>query len=544
MELDSQAGSYQELCRSFRWQIPEQFNLAVDICGRWAEQRHRFALYYEDESGFTSAHTFWDIQRQANRLSNVLAALGTLPGDRVAIVLPQCPEAAIAQIAICQMGALAVPLSPFLGPDPLEYRLGDAAAHLAIVDATTQPGVLGLRHRLPLLRHVLGVGSAAAPGVRPWDEVLEHASARYTPTVTAAGDPAMILYRGGGTRGALMAHRMLFGKLSAFVCAHDFFPQPRDMLWSPGESAWAGGFWDALLPTWHFGMPLLAYNGRLDAAKVFALIEKYGIRNAVLWPTLLQRMMQQVAEPGAVYDLDLRTLASVGEPVDQALWRWARDKMGVAINGVFGPAGLPDLVGNWASRWPASPGAVGRAYPGHRVAVIDAQGNALPPGEVGELAVFRQYHAEDDPLPMLGYWRDPEATAEAVVGDGWVRTGESATLDGEGNLFCQQPTDDTFASAGTRVDPSEIETCLRTHADVANCAVIGSADELGVTRPSAFVVLRPGVLGTPELVRELQRHVGRYLAPYETPKAIEFTAALPLGAGGEVLRRALSTREA
>ncbi len=310
------------------------------------------------------------------------------------------------------------------------------------------PEYSGCATAAALLRHVLGVGSAAGPGIRPWDEVLEHASARYTPTVTAAGDPAMILYRGGGTRGALMAHRMLFGKLSAFVCAHDFFPQPRDMLWSPGESAWAGGFWDALLPTWHFGMPLLAYNGRLDAAKVFALIEKYGIRNAVLWPTLLQRMMQQVAEPGAVYDLDLRTLASVGEPVDPALWHWARDKMGVAINGVFGPAGLPDLVGNWASRWPASPGAVGRAYPGHRVAVIDAQGNALPPGEVGEFAVFRQYHAEDDPLPMLGYWRDPEATAEAVVGDGWVRTGESATLDGEGNLFCQQPTDDTFASAG------------------------------------------------------------------------------------------------
>ncbi|MBK8115742.1 MAG: acyl-CoA synthetase [Candidatus Accumulibacter sp.] len=108
MELDSQAGSYQELCRSFRWRVPERFNLAVDVCGRWAAERHRFALYYEDASGFTSAHTFWDIQRQANRLSNVLAALGTLPGDRVAILLPQCPEAAIAQIAICQMGALAV----------------------------------------------------------------------------------------------------------------------------------------------------------------------------------------------------------------------------------------------------------------------------------------------------------------------------------------------------------------------------------------------------------------------------------------------------
>ncbi|MBK8386924.1 MAG: AMP-binding protein [Candidatus Accumulibacter sp.] len=149
-----------------------------------SEQRHRFALYYEDESGFTSAHTFWDIQRQANRLSNVLAALGTLPGDRVAIVLPQCPEAAIAQIAICQMGALAVPLSPFLGPDPLEYRLGDAAARLAIVDATTQPGVLGLRHGCPCCGTCSALAApplrASAPGMKCLS-TLRRATRRQSP---------------------------------------------------------------------------------------------------------------------------------------------------------------------------------------------------------------------------------------------------------------------------------------------------------------------------------------------------------------------------
>jgi acetyl-CoA synthetase len=143
--IDSQAGDYEELAETFRWQVPEHFNIAVDVCGRWAEERSRFALYYEDESGFTSAHTFWDIQREANRLSNVLAALGTLPGDRVAVLLPQCPEAAIALVAICQMGAVAVPLSHRLGPDALAFRLGDRRAPGHRRCQTALPKLLPLR---------------------------------------------------------------------------------------------------------------------------------------------------------------------------------------------------------------------------------------------------------------------------------------------------------------------------------------------------------------------------------------------------------------
>ena len=441
MELDRQAASYAELCHNFRWQIPERFNLAVDVCGRWADERSRFALYYEDDAGFASAHTFWDIQREANRLANVLAALGTLRGDRVAILLPQRPEAAIALVAIWQMGALAVPLSPFLDADALAWRLADSGTHLAIVDGIAVSRLRAIRHRLPQLRHALGVGNAAGKDIRPWAEVRAHASPRYTPATTAAADPAMILYgsdpdvAAGEARGVLIAQRSLLGSLGGFVCAHDFYPQPRDLFWSPADWASPAGLFGGLLPAWHFGMPLLAYNGSFDAAKSIALIEKYGVRNCFFTPSDLQALRMAMPEPRLIHDVDLRSLASAGEPIDEALACWARDRLGVTINQVFGQAELHYVLGNCSARWPAKQGAMGRAYPGHRVAVVDRQGRVLPAGETGEIAVHRQYHGEDDPAIMLEYWNDPAATVRRFAGDGWCLTGKLARIDVDGDLW-------------------------------------------------------------------------------------------------------------
>ncbi|MBL8424471.1 MAG: AMP-binding protein [Candidatus Accumulibacter phosphatis] len=447
MHIDNPAGTYEDLCRKFRWHVPERFNIGVDVCGRWAGERSRFALYYEDESGFTSAHTFWDIQRAANRLSNVLAALGTLPGDRVAILLPQCPEAAIAHVAIYQMGALSVPLSLCFGSSALAYRLAHSGAHVAIVDAASLPKLPSLRDRLSELRHVIGVGGAAGKGVKVWAEVLEHASPRYTPVLTAAEAPAMILYGDAASEepaGALMAHRTLLGNLSGYVCTHDFFPQPHDLFWSPADWASSAGLWGALLPTWHFGEPLLAYNGPFDAAKALALIEKYGVRNTFLAPTALQAMMMEVPEPATIHDLDLRTLTSAGGPRADALVRWVREKLNVGISETFGRIEMNAVVGHSAGRWPAKPGALGRPFPGHRVAVVDHQGTVLPPGEVGQVAVHRRCYGEDDPVMMLGYWRNPAATAAKFVGDGWGLTGDLGRMDDDGYLWCEGPAGDVF----------------------------------------------------------------------------------------------------
>src|SRR6185436_4935012 len=149
---------YDELYRRYRWEVPARYNMARTCCGQWAGERSRFALYWEDESGATAAYSFWDIQREANRLSNALAGLGVRRGDRVAIVLPQRPETAIAYIAVFQMGAIALPLSHLFGPEALEYRMHHAEASVALVEPTTIANLCAIRERLPHLKHVIGVG--------------------------------------------------------------------------------------------------------------------------------------------------------------------------------------------------------------------------------------------------------------------------------------------------------------------------------------------------------------------------------------------------
>src|SRR3954464_7008199 len=163
---------YPELYGSFRWQVPERFNLAQACCGQWAAERSRFALYWEDESGASAAYSFWDIQLAANRLANALAALGVRPGDRVAIILPQRPETAIAYMAIFQMGAVALPLSHLFGPDALEYRINHAGASVAIVEPTTIASLWAVRDKLEPLKHVIGVSGARERGVHAWQELL------------------------------------------------------------------------------------------------------------------------------------------------------------------------------------------------------------------------------------------------------------------------------------------------------------------------------------------------------------------------------------
>ncbi|MBI4756592.1 MAG: AMP-binding protein [Betaproteobacteria bacterium] len=183
------APDYYALRAGFRWQVPGYYNIAWDCCGRWAQDRARFALYTEDEQGALRAWSFRDIQREANRLSNALAGLGVGRGDRVAIVMAQRAETGIAHVACYQMGAVAVPLSHLFGPDALEYRLHDSAASVAIVDASTLPRLWPLRERLPGLCHIIGVDGAREAGVLEWEPLLERASTRYGCVRTRAGEP-------------------------------------------------------------------------------------------------------------------------------------------------------------------------------------------------------------------------------------------------------------------------------------------------------------------------------------------------------------------
>ena len=539
------ADRYDELYRKFRWNVPARYNIARACCGQWAPDRSRFALYWEDEAGATAAYSFWDIQQRANRLSNALAALGVQRGDRVALLLPQRPESAIAYMAIFQMGAVALPLSHLFGPDALEYRMEHAGASVAIVEPTTIGNLWAVRGKLSQLRHVIGVGGAREAGVHAWETLLAKASAAFTLVDTAADDPALIIYTSGTTgapKGAYEAHRLLIGNLSGFVHSHDFFPQPGDMFWSPADWAWAGGLFDALLPSWAFGIPILGYRGKFDAERAYYLLDKYGVRNSFLFPTALKLMMKAVPEPRKKYRLDLRSIMSAGESVGVTVLEWAREHLGVTINEMFGQTEINYVVGNCHAAWPVKPGSIGRAYPGHRVAVIDENGNERPRGELGEIAVNRSCNGEADPVFFLEYWKNAQATKDKFVGD-WGLTGDQGKMDADGYLWYQGRSDDVIKSAGYRIGPAEIESCLVKHPAVANAAVIGKPDATRGAIVKAFIVLQPGEQPSKQLEEDIQRHVRGRLAPYEYPREIEFVDALPMTTTGKVQRKELRKRE-
>jgi acetyl-CoA synthetase len=537
---------YAELHAAHRWNVPDDFNIAHACCGRWADDRARFALYWEDEDGARAALTFFDLQQQANRLSNALAAAGVSRGDRIALILPQRPETIVAHLAVHQLAAVAVPLSFLFGPEALEYRLQNSAAKIAFVDPQSLPNLLPIRDRCPALTHVVGVAGAAGPGIDAW-ESLQSSSRHFARVATRATDPAVLIYTSGTTgppKGALMPQQCLLGNLPGFVHSHDDYPQPGDLFWSPADWAWTGGLMDALLPTLYFGQPIVGYRGRFDAERAFRLIERYQIRNTFLFPTALKLMMKAYPRPRDTFDISLRTIMSAGEAVGTAVFEWARDALGVTINEMFGQTEMNYIVGNSQALWPAKPGSMGRPYPGHRIAVIDDAGNTLPAGEPGEVAVHRiAPDGTPDPVFFIEYFGNRESTRSKFTGD-WCRTGDVAVADDEGYLWYQGRADDMFKAAGYRIGPSEIENCLVRHPAVANAAVVPSPDETRGNVVKAFIVLAAGHTPSPALEAEIAQHVRQHLAPYEYPKEIEFIDALPMTTTGKVQRKVLREREA
>ncbi len=542
---------YAELHAGFRWHVPELFNIAEVCCTRWARQTPQVvAIRYEREDGSRRDYTYGEIDAAADRLATALRALGVERGDRVAIVMPQRFETAVAHVAIYRLGAVAMPLSMLFGPDALEYRINDSGARLALVDETGIANVREARPLCPQLATVIAVGGAEGRGDADLSALLAGAGDAIEPVATRADDAAVLIYTSGTTgppKGALIAHRGLIGNLPGFVCSQNWFPQDDAVFWSPADWAWTGGLMDALLPTLYFGREIVAYQGRFAPETAFALMARHRVTHTFLFPTALKAMMKALPEPRARFALKLRAIMSAGEAVGDAVFAWCRERLGVVPNEMFGQTEINYIVGNCAPLWPARAGSMGRPYPGHRVAVIDDAGHECARGTPGDVALHRRdVHGQLDPVFFLGYWKRDDATAAKFTGDAgdsWCRTGDSAVMDEAGYLWYQGRSDDVFKAAGYRIGPSEIENCLVKHAAVANAAVVPKPDAERGALVKAYVVLAPGYAPSRELAHELQAHVRGKLAPYEYPKEIEFIDALPMTTTGKVQRRVLRLQE-
>ena len=304
MDRSQGRDNWAAMHRGFGWQVPGSFNIAQACCARWAgepDAAQRVAIIAHGPAPRTL--TFAQLQQEANAMSNLLVGLGVRRGDRVAIVLPQRFETAIAYMAVLQLGAVAMPLSILFGPDALEYRLQDSEAVAAICDENAIASIAAVRSQCPLLRNVVGLGGAAAQAEIAWEAQRPQLEPAFAPVHTHPDEGAVLIYTSGTTgppKGALIPHRALLGNLPGFVCSQNWFPQPGDVFWSPADWAWTGGLMDALLPTLYFGREIVAYQGRFTPERAFELMQRHRVTHSFLFPTALKAMMKAVPAPRAV----------------------------------------------------------------------------------------------------------------------------------------------------------------------------------------------------------------------------------------------------
>lgn len=545
LPLLRRAARWDAVRAAFRWPAPARFNIAEAICGRWAKaDPNRLALIHLDRRLNPARWTHGALWEMSGKLATAFLAHGLRRGDRVALILPQSPEALLTHLACWRIGAVTVPLFTLFGEDGLRYRMQDSGCVFAVTDLDDLPKLEAIRADLPELRQVF---LTDGPGHGALGLLEEAGRANGAPQTadTTLRDPAFISYTSGTTgapKGALHGHSVLLGHMPGFEAHHDFSAHDGSLFWTPADWAWMGGLCNLLTPALAFGSAVLSHRmARFDPEGACWIMAQEGVRRAFMPPTAL-KLMRQVRDPASL-GVRLASVGSAGEALGAELLDWGHGALGLTINEFFGQTEANMVLTNASSVFAPRPGSAGRASPGMDVAIIDAAGRALGPGEEGEIAV-----AAPNPTMFLEYWKLPERTAEKYVVDPGsgvrrLRTGDIGRIDEEGHVFFSSRADDVITTSGYRVGPSEVEDCLCGHPSVAMAGVIGVPDPVRTEVIRAYVTLHPGA-SAEGLEAALIARVRERLSPHLAPRRVEVIAALPMTATGKIMRRELKLRAA
>ncbi len=513
--------SYEEACRTFRWRIPERYNMAFDVCDRQTmagADGHRTALIVEAADGSVERYTFHVLRVLSNRLANVLAASGVAPGDRVVISFGPSVEAAVALLAVLKMGAVAVPVPVALGELPLAWRLADSGAVAAVVAQAVAPRILAARDGAPALATILVADTAPADCTEMWS-AMEASSDAFNPVVTGADDPALLFYPEhacGKPVGVLHAHRALPGNLPPVEMALGFFPHSGDIFWTPAE--WMGfeGLLWALLPAWHHGVPVVAGPASLGAEQQLSLMGRHGVRAAYAPPFGLMSLAEAALH--APHPI-LRALATGPAPLNTAQHDLVARVFGTTVHEIWGVAETGAVAANNAALQELRPTSPGRATPGVTVEPVDASGRPMRAGERGMLSL-----APGAPGAFLLHWNQ-SVPARSRLPSGWLMTGIVGSRDLDGYLWPEPPApqEGHVLVDGLPVPLDELRDALTWHPKVAAVALHPTPHgEL-----KAFVIPAPGEIGEVGLALELQAYVAQRRAAHEVPRRVEFVTTLP-----------------
>ncbi|MFO8051205.1 MAG: acyl-CoA synthetase [Thermoplasmatota archaeon] len=531
--------NYEEEYGKWEWDIPEYYNMGYDAVDKHVsdpDKKNKVALYWENDKGEARKYTFWEMSTLSNKVGNVLRELGMKKGDRFLIRLPNIPEFQMIFLGGLKIGAVPIPSSTMFKAKEVEYRIRDSDAVLAITTPEYAKEVEDVMDSCPTLKHIMVVGEPGDGQISFYD--LVNKASRYLEIErTRPDDMAFFCYTSGTTgmpKGAVHAHRWAIGNDPNAFYWQAF--RPDDIMAHTGALSWIYPLGNAFIYAWRNGASVLLYDGRFTPEKWFELIERYQITNLACVPTGY-RMFLTVKDFEKKWDLStLRHCISAGEPLNpEVISEWKR-KLGIQIYDGIGMTECMVYLSNIPGM-EIKPGSCGKPQPGHICAVVDSEGNPVPTGELGTLAVHK-----DDPGLFLEYWNKPEKTRKCFVGD-WYLTGDTLYIDEDGYYWFSARGDDLIMTAGYRVSPFEVESTLIEHPAVLEAAVVSSPDKMRGVIIKAFLILNEGYEAGDELKKDIQKFMKENAAPYKYPREIEFVSELPKTQSGKIKRKQLRELE-
>jgi acetyl-CoA synthetase len=514
---------------------PEKYNLVSEM-ERFAGDKDKLAIKWENEHGEKKEITYSELIHNANRIGNVFLENGLNKGDVILIIVPRLIEAYQVYIASLKAGIVVIPSSEMLRSKDLQYRInhGDVKAIVSYYPFVDQFKDIKEAEALP--KFVVGGNADGWIGL---DKEMIQASPEFSLAETSRDDMAFLSYTSGTTgnpKGVVHTHGWAFAHLKTaapnWLCINE-----GDTVWATAGPGWQKWIWSPFLSVLGSGATGLVYNGKFEPKKYLQLLEDYQVNVLCCTPTEYRLMAK--ADNIHEYKLPaLHSAVSAGEPLNREVIDTFKKHFNVNVRDGYGQTENTLLVGI-TKDMELKAGSMGKPTPGNRVDIINEDGEVCAAGEIGDIAV----HVET-PALFKNYYKDPERTAMQFRGEYYI-TGDKAKKDEDGYFWFEGRGDDIIISSGYTIGPFEVEDALVKHPYVAECAVVGSPDEVRGLIVKAFIVLREGIdQNDPNLVSQLQEHVKELTAPYKYPRKIEFLSELPKTTSGKIMRVELRKKEA
>ena len=534
--------NWEEVNKNFTWNETGRVNMAYEAIDKHAksDRKNKVALYYQDGSR-KEKYTFKEMKDFSNKAGNVLKNYGDVEkGDRVFIFMPRSPELYFALLGAVKLGAIVGPLFEAFMEGAVRDRLEDSEAKVLI----TTPELLERvpLNDLPALKTVFLVGDNVEEGGKTvaFNPLFEQASKELHIEWLGREDGLILHYTSGSTgkpKGVLHAQNAMVQHYQTAKWVLDL--KEDDVYWCTADPGWVTGTAYGIFAPWLVGASNVILGGRFSPEAWYEALHDYGVTVWYSAPTAFRMLMGAGQDAIKKYDLSqVRHVLSVGEPLNPEVIRWGMNAFGLRIHDTWW---MTETGGQVICNYPCMeirPGSMGKPIPGVKAAIVDNEGNEVPPYTMGNLAIGKGW-----PAMMRGIWNNKQKYESYFMPGDWYVSGDSAYMDEDGYFWFQGRIDDVIMTSGERVGPFEVESKLIEHAAVAEAGVIGIPDPVRGEIIKAFIALRAGYEPSEELKEEIRQFVKKCLAAHAAPRQIEFRDKLPKTRSGKIMRRVLKAWE-